>query len=83
MDWSTLRVVDLIEVILISAGTLSPTKKQNHFLYFIHMASNTPTYSIAEGLHLSSTGNKTRHRKYCSHTLVIQGCLDLVFQVNS
>lgn len=29
MDWSTLRVVDLIEVILISAGTLSPTRKQN------------------------------------------------------
>lgn len=31
MDWSTLRVVDLIDVILISAGTLSPTRKQNGF----------------------------------------------------
>jgi len=29
MDWSTLRVVDLIDVTLISAGTLSPTRKQN------------------------------------------------------
>lgn len=31
MDWSTLRVVDLMEVSLMSAGTLSPTirgKKQ-------------------------------------------------------
>lgn len=25
MDWSTRRVVDLMEIILMSAGTLSPT----------------------------------------------------------
>ena len=29
IDWSTLKVVDLIVVIRISAGTLSPTAKTN------------------------------------------------------
>ena len=29
MDWSTLSVVDLIEVSLMSAGTLSPTVERN------------------------------------------------------
>lgn len=28
MDWSTRRVVDFIEVTLMSAGTLSPTKRK-------------------------------------------------------
>lgn len=30
IDWSTLRVVDLIEVSLMSAGTLSPTVDRNN-----------------------------------------------------
>jgi len=30
MDWSTLRVVDLIEQIRMSAGTLSPTVTKIH-----------------------------------------------------
>lgn len=35
MDWSTRRVVDLMEMILMSAGTLSPTS--------VHTNTNTHT----------------------------------------
>lgn len=37
IDWSTRRVVDLIETIRISAGTLSPTGKIKHvYIYHIY-----------------------------------------------
>lgn len=32
MDWSTRRVVDLIETILMSAGTLSPTVQRREVI---------------------------------------------------
>lgn len=34
MDWSTRRVVDFMEVTLMSAGTLSPTKREGKKVEF-------------------------------------------------
>lgn len=49
MDWSTLRVVDLIEVILISAGTLSPTAKK-----WVRQSSNSVIWEISNQMQISS-----------------------------
>lgn len=41
MDWSTLSVVDLMEQIRMSAGTLSPTGQMQNRQIFICVRDNT------------------------------------------
>lgn len=42
MDWSTRRVVDLMEMILMSAGTLSPTRQRRVALFLQGYTTNGP-----------------------------------------